>query len=153
MPSMLENLAPHFSEHRQAIQNVRRCVMSSLRKYPFLLALRRWGCFALNVPSGEERGETDAFAGYVMSHVICNGRSSSPDNTDHLEWLSLLLIISFFVNTIKFSQFFHLREKGRTCWDWGWSKAMQIFNILFQLLSYSLKSDTIDTNGSAKEKK
>ena len=30
---------------------------------------------------------------------------------------------------------------------------MQIFNILFQLLSNSLKSDTIDTNASAKEKK
>ena len=32
----------------------------SLRKHPFLLALRRWG---RNVPSGEERGETDVFAG------------------------------------------------------------------------------------------
>ena len=30
---------------------------TSLRKHPFLLALRR------NVPSGEERGETDVFAG------------------------------------------------------------------------------------------
>ena len=35
----------------------------SLRKHPFLLALRRWGRFARNVPSGEERGETDVFAG------------------------------------------------------------------------------------------
>ena len=26
----------------------------SLRKHPFLLALRRWGRFARNVPSGEE---------------------------------------------------------------------------------------------------
>ena len=33
---------------------------SSLRKNPFLLALRRWGRY---VPSGEERGETDVFAG------------------------------------------------------------------------------------------
>ena len=32
----------------------------SLRKHPFLLALRRWGRFVL---SGEERGETDVFAG------------------------------------------------------------------------------------------
>ena len=32
-------------------------VVYSLRKHPFLLALRRWG------PSGEERGETDVFAG------------------------------------------------------------------------------------------
>ena len=31
-----------------------------LRKHPFLLALRRWGRF---VPNGEERGETDVFAG------------------------------------------------------------------------------------------
>ena len=33
---------------------------SSLRKHPFLLALRRWERY---VPSGEERGETDVFAG------------------------------------------------------------------------------------------
>ena len=36
----------------------------SLRKHPFLLALRRGGRFALNVPGGEEQGETDVFAGY-----------------------------------------------------------------------------------------
>ena len=41
----------------------------SLRKHPFLHALRRWGRFARrNVcakrPRGEERGETDAFPGY-----------------------------------------------------------------------------------------
>ena len=41
-----------------------RCFKRSLRKYPFLLALRLWGRFARNVPSGEERGETDVFAGY-----------------------------------------------------------------------------------------
>ena len=32
-------------------------IFRSLRKHPFLLALRRWGRF------GEERGETDVFAG------------------------------------------------------------------------------------------
>ena len=37
---------------------------SSLRKHPFLFALRRWGRVARNVPSGEERGETDVSAGY-----------------------------------------------------------------------------------------
>ena len=36
---------------------------NSLRKHPFLLALRRLGRFARNVPIGEERGETDVFAG------------------------------------------------------------------------------------------
>ena len=36
----------------------------SLRKHPFLFALRRWACFVRNVPSGEEQGETDVFAGY-----------------------------------------------------------------------------------------
>ena len=36
----------------------------SLRKHPFLLALRRWGRFARNVQSGQERGQTDVFAGY-----------------------------------------------------------------------------------------
>ena len=41
----------------------------SLRKHPFLLALRRWGRFAKRfVPSGEERGETDVFAGYSACH-------------------------------------------------------------------------------------
>ena len=43
------------------ISNVR--VLVSLRKHPFLLALRRWRRVARNVPSGEERGETDVFAG------------------------------------------------------------------------------------------
>ena len=38
-------------------------VLVSLRKHPFLLALRRWRRVARNVPSGEERGETDVFAG------------------------------------------------------------------------------------------
>ena len=38
-------------------------LLYSLRKHPFLLALRRWGRFARNVPSDEERGETDVFAG------------------------------------------------------------------------------------------
>ena len=37
----------------------------SLRKHPFLLARRRCGrSSARNVHSGEERGETDVFAGY-----------------------------------------------------------------------------------------
>ena len=35
----------------------------SLRKHPILLALHRCGRFARNVHSGEERGETDVFAG------------------------------------------------------------------------------------------
>ena len=39
-----------------------RCYIS-LRKHPFLLALRRWGRFAQNIPSSEEPGETDVFAG------------------------------------------------------------------------------------------
>ena len=51
-------------------ERVRRS-SGSLRKHPFLLALRRWGHFVRrnvcdstrNVPSGEERGETDVFAG------------------------------------------------------------------------------------------
>ena len=40
-------------------------ITGNLRKHPLLLVLRRWGRFAPNVPSGEERGETDVFAGYV----------------------------------------------------------------------------------------
>ena len=39
------------------------CSNYSLRKHPFLLARRRWGRYARNVPGGEER-ETDVFAGY-----------------------------------------------------------------------------------------
>ena len=38
----------------------------SLRKHPFLLALRRCGRLPRNVASGEERGETDVFAGYMV---------------------------------------------------------------------------------------
>ena len=41
----------------------------NLRKHPFLHALRS----SRNVPSGEERGETDAFAGYK---VWCFGRKA-----------------------------------------------------------------------------
>ena len=38
--------------------------LGSLRKHPFLLALRSRGRFARNVQSGEERGEMDvSFAG------------------------------------------------------------------------------------------
>ena len=54
------------------IADVRRRI-SSLRKRPFLLPLRGWGRFARrkrktrNVPSGEEGGETDVFAGYRIS--------------------------------------------------------------------------------------
>ena len=52
--------------------------MLSLRKHPFLLALRRWGRFRAkerrsstrNVTSGEERGETDVFAGYGMLKIL-----------------------------------------------------------------------------------
>ena len=42
----------------------------SLRKHPFLLTLRR----SRNVPSGEERGETDVFAGYLklVLIIICS---------------------------------------------------------------------------------
>ena len=39
--------------------------MVSLRKHPFLLALRRWGRF-----EGEKRGETDVFAGYSVVKFI-----------------------------------------------------------------------------------
>ena len=40
-------------------------IYGSLRKHLFLLALRRWGRFARNIPSDEERGETDVFAGSI----------------------------------------------------------------------------------------
>ena len=48
----------------------------SLRKDPFLLSLSRWRRFsARNVPSGEERGETNVFAGYMKM------KTSSPQLT------------------------------------------------------------------------
>ena len=68
----------------------------SLRKHPFLLALRRWGRFAgRNVPSYEERGETDV--GYshcyqtsrleALQHLFIL-RNLSFNSTDHfLEFL------------------------------------------------------------------
>ena len=57
------------------LADVRRRI-SSLRKRPFLLSLRRWGRFARrkrktrNVPSGAEGGETDVFAGYRISQGV-----------------------------------------------------------------------------------
>ena len=62
---------------------------ASLRKHPFLLALRRlrrWGRFARNVPSDEERGETDVFVGYwhassltLLINILPEGQSSWPE--------------------------------------------------------------------------
>ena len=49
------------------------CERGSLQKHPFLLALRRWGRFARNVLSGEERGETDVFAGYEREGAVILG--------------------------------------------------------------------------------
>ena len=49
------------------------CEPGSLRKHPFLLALRRWGRFARNVLSGEERGETDVFEGYEREGAVTLG--------------------------------------------------------------------------------
>ena len=59
----------------------------SLRKHPFLLALCRWGCFARrngrssvqNVPSGEERGETDVFVGYFNECYFQSETKIEPD--------------------------------------------------------------------------
>ena len=47
------------------MENWKMHITGNLRKHPHLLALRRWGRFAPNVPSGEARGETGVFAGYV----------------------------------------------------------------------------------------
>ena len=38
------------------------------KKRRYYLFFRRWGRFARNVPSGEERGETDVFAGHVIGY-------------------------------------------------------------------------------------
>ena len=59
------------TSENQMGKSLRRDDFCSLRKHPFLLALRSWGRWSLsrrrssarNVPSGEERGETDVFAG------------------------------------------------------------------------------------------
>ena len=71
----------------------------SLRKYPFLLALRRWGrSFPRNVPSGEERGETDVFAGYpttsrlIFPGVISAVHSLVAQSAFRLEYLHFLLL-------------------------------------------------------------
>ena len=53
------------------VTQLRHTSLYSLQKHPFLLALRPLGAFragetrssARNVPSGEEGGETDVFAG------------------------------------------------------------------------------------------
>ena len=53
-------LGSDLAENRKMICYINCQDSCSLRKPPFLLALRRWGRF---VPGGEERGETDVFAG------------------------------------------------------------------------------------------
>ena len=57
---------------------VRMASYISLRKHPFLLALRRRGRFAQNVPGGEERGETDVFPGYSYMRSFLTASSSVP---------------------------------------------------------------------------
>ena len=63
-------LSFHFFENSKELWLIGKLYMNyvtrcsiSLRKHPFLPALRYWGCFARNVPNGGERGETDVFAG------------------------------------------------------------------------------------------
>ena len=80
--------------------------IDSLRKHPFLLALRRWGRFARrnetkrnarNVPTGEERGETDVFAGYAIDvFLIFPDPGSTWEVQQGVEWRiqrSLYLVI------------------------------------------------------------
>ena len=54
-----------------SLSQLAACDIRSLRKHPFLHALRRWGRLARNVSSGEERGEADVFAGYLW-HAFFN---------------------------------------------------------------------------------
>ena len=58
-----ENIQKNSSTNNIVEKNKNNGPFSSLRKHPFVLALRRWVRFARNVPSGEERGQTDVFAG------------------------------------------------------------------------------------------
>ena len=76
---------------------------SSLRKHPFLLALRRWGRFARrkrNVPSGEERGETDVFVGWEKSRAtFCSWLKSSCTGT--------VINVNFFVFLLPYLHLLH----------------------------------------------
>ena len=60
--------------------------ITSLRKQPFLLALRRWGRFSRsssrNVPSVEERGETAVVDGYEITGF---------DKEDKLDFMTKML--------------------------------------------------------------
>ena len=52
------------TKYRTSTIDVNRTDIGSRRKHPFLPISHHGGRFARNVPSGEERGETDVFAGY-----------------------------------------------------------------------------------------
>ena len=63
---MLENVQIVFHKQPKFKTPAAQCTQKNrkkTRKQPLLLALRRWGRFARNVLSGEERGETTVFAG------------------------------------------------------------------------------------------
>ena len=65
----LKSFCMHLVSERTKRYLSETATHSSLRKHPFLLALRRRGRFARrktaqNVPIGEEQGEMDVFAGY-----------------------------------------------------------------------------------------
>ena len=63
---------------------------SSLRKHPFLLALRRWGSFARNASSGQERGETNVLAGYNDVPKILDLKSCSEQIfSENSRWVPL----------------------------------------------------------------
>ena len=57
-----KNCASHFFVHFLACENIRFSVLFASSQ------LRR---FVRNVPSGEERGETDLFAGYSFLCPFC----------------------------------------------------------------------------------
>ena len=86
-PSLLAASSPSpYSAKWETTHNSRHAdIESSLRKHPFLLALRRWARFARkNVPSYEERGQTDVFAGYIGSRPLNLGvQPTSTENSKY----------------------------------------------------------------------
>ena len=94
------------SEARFVHPNDRR--NHSLRKHPFFLALRRWGrSSARNVPSYEERGQTDVFAGYR------NHRAESFYPFYFRRWKKKTLTVTTWIRAIGFSSSWHIIQGAK----------------------------------------
>ena len=112
----------------------------------FLLLSRRRSS-SRNVPSGEERGETDAFAGYIFCNVKKKKIKPNKNQTETLSPVFLLKRVSLDritvlpkQVTVKLLELSHLGGSGPSCWkgEWHYSLQLNLYWGIMQLASLIL---------------